>query len=223
MKAIVFDFDGLVVDTESVWFEVFQEVMRSEYEFDFKIEDFSICIGTSDDFLFERLSHLADRELDRSLIKEKTRELYETKMIELSIRDGVIDYLETAKRLGLKIGLASSSSKAWVEGLLNRFQIREYFEVIKTSDDVKRVKPDPELYLQAIQGLGVLCHEAVAFEDSKNGLIAAKEAGLFCVIVPNPVTSLLDFNGHLYRLSSMAEIGLNELLILLKDKFETKE
>jgi putative hydrolase of the HAD superfamily len=217
IKAIVFDFDGLIVDTESVWFDVFKEVMI-EYDCDLKIEDFAICIGTTDDILYERLAQIAYKPIDRTEISQKTRERYQDKMSHLQLREGVLDYLQTAKNLGLKIGLASSSSRRWVEGFLERFGIKEFFDVIKTSDDVKRVKPDPELYLRVIQDLGVEGHEALAFEDSKNGLTAAIKAGLHCVIVPNPVTSFLDFSGHLHRLSSMGEIGLHDLLALVEAK-----
>ncbi|MBB3869324.1 putative hydrolase of the HAD superfamily [Parageobacillus toebii NBRC 107807] len=221
IKAIVFDFDGLIVDTESVWFDVFKEVMI-EYDCDLKLEDFAICIGTTDDILYERLAQIAHKPIDRTEISRKTRERYQDKMSHLQLREGVLDYLQTAKNLSLKIGLASSSSRRWIEGFLEKFGIKEFFDVIKTSDDVKRVKPDPELYLRAIQDLGVEGHEALAFEDSKNGLTAAIKAGLHCVIVPNPVTSFLDFSGHLYRLSSMGEIGLHDLLALVEAKLARK-
>jgi putative hydrolase of the HAD superfamily len=217
IKSIVFDFDGLIVDTESVWFDVFKEVMV-EYGCDLKIEDFAISIGTKDEVLFERLAKIARKPISRTEINRKTYERYQHKMSQLQLREGVLDYLETAKECGLKIALASSSSRRWVEGFLEKFGIKEFFEVIKTSDDVKKVKPDPELYLRAIQDLGVEAYEALAFEDSKNGLTAAIKAGLHCVIVPNPVTSFLDFSGHLHRLSSMAEIELQDLLALVEAK-----
>ncbi len=217
IKAIVFDFDGLIVDTESVWFEVLKDVMV-EYGCDLTIKDFAVCIGTTDDVLYERLAQIALKPIDRTEISRKTHERYQRKMSQLELREGVSDYLHAAKELGLKIGLASSSSRRWVEGFLEKFEIREFFQVIKTSDDVKRVKPDPELYLRAIQDLGVEAYEALAFEDSKNGLTAAIKAGLHCVIVPNRVTNLLDFSGHLHRLSSMTEIQLQDLLSLVEAK-----
>jgi putative hydrolase of the HAD superfamily len=142
----------------------------------------------------------------------KTHNLYEQKVHTLTLREGVIEYLQSAQKLGFKIGLASSSSKKWVEEFLRQFDIRSYFEVIKTSDDVHLVKPDPELYIQAISSLGVEATEAIAFEDSKNGLIAALGAGMKCVIVPNPVTILLEFKGHSFRLESMGEMGLEQVL-----------
>nr|WP_051529976.1 HAD family hydrolase [Anoxybacillus tepidamans] len=217
MKAIIFDFDGLIVDTESVWFEVFQNVMV-EYDCHLSLEDFSVSIGTTDDMLYERLAKLAGKPIDRAEISRKTDEQYKQKIDHLHLREGVLDYLKAAKELHLKIALASSSSKKWVQSFLEKFAISEFFEVIKTADDVKNVKPDPELYIRAIKELGIEAHEALAFEDSKNGLTAATKAGAHCVIVPNPVTSFLDFSGHVYRLSSMAEIPLQHLLKVVEGK-----
>ncbi|MBO8178266.1 MAG: HAD family hydrolase [Bacillus sp. (in: Bacteria)] len=217
MKALVFDFDGLIVDTESLWFDVYKDVLV-EYDCELKLEDFALSIGTKDDVLYERLTKIARKPINRIEIDRNTHERYQQQMSQLHLREGVNEYLKAAKELGLKIGLASSSSRYWVQGFLEKFNIKEYFEVVKTSDNVKKVKPDPELYLQAIQELGVKPYEALAFEDSKNGLIAATKAGLHCVIVPNSVTSFLDFSGHLHRLSSMEEIELKDLLHLIESK-----
>jgi putative hydrolase of the HAD superfamily len=217
IKALVFDFDGLIVDTESLWFDVYKDVLV-EYDCELKLEDFALSIGTKDDVLYERLTKIARKPINRIEIDRKTHERYQQQMSQLHLREGVNEYLKAAKELGLKIGLASSSSRYWVQGFLEKFNIKEFFEVIKTSDNVKKVKPDPELYLQAIQELGVKPYEALAFEDSKNGLIAATKAGLHCVIVPNSVTSFLDFSGHLHRLSSMEEIELKDLLHLIESK-----
>jgi putative hydrolase of the HAD superfamily len=217
IKALVFDFDGLIVDTESLWFDVYKEVLV-EYDCELKLEDFALSIGTKDDVLYERLTKIARKPINRIEIDRKTHERYQQQMSQLHLREGVNEYLKAAKELGLKIGLASSSSRYWVQGFLEKFNIKEFFEVVKTSDNVKKVKPDPELYLQAIQELGVKPYEALAFEDSKNGLIAATKAGLHCVIVPNSVTSFLDFSGHLHRLSSMEEIELKDLLHLIESK-----
>lgn len=217
IKALVFDFDGLIVDTESLWFDVYKDVLV-EYDCELKLEDFALSIGTKDDVLYERLTKIARKPINRIEIDRNTHERYQQQMSQLHLREGVNEYLKAAKELGLKIGLASSSSRYWVQGFLEKFNIKEYFEVVKTSDNVKKVKPDPELYLQAIQELGVKPYEALAFEDSKNGLIAATKAGLHCVIVPNSVTSFLDFSGHLHRLSSMEEIELKDLLHLIESK-----
>lgn len=209
MNAIIFDFDGLIVDTESIWYEAFRLVFQ-RYDYELTIDEFALCIGTSDDVLFDHLKKKISFTKE-SVIKE-AEGIYRDQLQHVKLRDGVLEYLGTAKKLGLKIGLASSSNRNWVESFLNRFGIMNYFDVIKTSDDVANIKPDPELYVAAIEGLKSAPEETIAFEDSKNGLMAALAAGLSVVVVPNQVTSHLDFEGHRLRLDSMADMQLQELI-----------
>jgi putative hydrolase of the HAD superfamily len=210
-KAIIFDFDGLIVDTESVWYDVTKEVML-DYGCDLKLENFAKYIGTTGGGLYEELDELFNQPIDRELVTSRTNELYQQRKDQFALREGVLDYLQAAEEHGLKIGLASSSHRKWVVEYLERFEILDYFQVIKTADDVEKVKPDPELYVKALQDLGVESNEALCFEDSLNGLTAAVGAGLHCVIVPNPVTQYLDFKGHLHRLTSMTELSFDDLL-----------
>jgi HAD superfamily hydrolase (TIGR01509 family) len=105
---------------------------------------------------------------------------------------GVRDYLESARKMRLRVGLASSSPCEWVVGHLERLDLIGYFDAIAASDDVARTKPDPALYRTAVEWLEVAPDEAVAFEDSLNGLIAAKRAGLYCVVILNALTQQLD-------------------------------
>jgi putative hydrolase of the HAD superfamily len=217
IKAVIFDFDGLIVDTESVWFEAYKEVLL-RYEVELTLQKFSEVVGTSDEILFDFINTNLKEPIEKELIEKMAKELVDEKLLEPALRESVEDYLISAKNAGLKIALASSSSREWVESFLKKLNIYEYFSVIKTKDDVKKVKPDPELYLKAIEEIGVQASEAVAFEDSLNGLIAARKAGLHCVIVPNQVTSHLEFENHSLRLSSMAEKSLEDVIKHLTNK-----
>jgi beta-phosphoglucomutase-like phosphatase (HAD superfamily) len=90
-----------------------------------------------------------------------------------------------------------------------------YFETIRTKDDVPQVKPNPELYQKALADLGVLPSESIAFEDSPNGALAAKRAGMYCVIVPNSVTESLVFGDTDLRIESMLQLSLSEIIARL--------
>ncbi|KEK26134.1 HAD family hydrolase [Bacillus gaemokensis] len=217
MKAIIFDFDGLIVDTETIWFQSFQEVIR-EYGGDLPLEEFAKCIGTTDEVLYTYIEQQLKEQFDKNVLKEKVWTLHQEKMKIPVARDGVKEYIEEARDLGLKIGLASSSSRKWVVGFLEGLGIREYFEVIKTQEDVEKVKPDPALYRVAIEELGIEPSEAVVFEDSLNGLKAALAAGLICVVVPNEVTKALQFENYHLRLSSMKEKSLTEVLQYVRER-----
>ncbi|MDP4161899.1 MAG: HAD family hydrolase [Bacillota bacterium] len=214
IKAVVFDFDGLIVDTESVWFEAFKDVLH-HYGLQLELDHFSKVIGTNDTVLYSFIQENSKQEVDIAEIKSKAHSIFHEKMGQPFLREGVKEYLETAKTMGLKIGLASSSTRQWVEGYLEALEIHHYFETICTRDDVNQVKPDPELYLLAVKKLGVAPDEVLAFEDSLNGLLAARKAGLYCAIVPNLVTAHLPFEDFHFRLESMAHMSLNELINLL--------
>ena len=93
-----------------------------------------------------------------------------------------------------------------------------HFDAIKTSADVERVKPDPALYLAALDALGLDATEAIALEDSPNGIAAAKAAGLFCVAIPNAMTHDLDVSAADLRLASLADLPLAELLHIVENR-----
>ncbi|MBB6452687.1 putative hydrolase of the HAD superfamily [Salirhabdus euzebyi] len=211
IKAVVFDFDGLIVDTESIWYEAYRDVLV-DYGIDLQLEQFAKVIGTNDTVLYDYIRKNSKKEVDRNVIEGAAHKVFHEKMGQPALREGVREYLNSAKRLGLKIGLASSSSRKWVTDYLKIFEIDHYFETIHTRDDVQFVKPDPALYLLAVDKLHVKPNEALAFEDSLNGMTAALNAGLYCVIVPNPVTSDLPFQDFHYRLQSMSECSLEKLL-----------
>ena len=120
--------------------------------------------------------------------------------------------LQDARRLGLKLGLASSSSCQWVEEHLQQRGLRAYFDVVRAADDVRFTKPDPELYLAVLTKLDVLPAQALALEDSPNGVRAAKAAGMYCVAVPNTMTSQLPLHEADLRLESLADLSLETLL-----------
>ncbi|WP_282940260.1 HAD family hydrolase [Paenibacillus sp. RC67] len=212
IKAVVFDFDGLIIDTETVWYESYKEVFET-YHLEFHWELFVKCVGTDDSVLNQYIDEkVAGMQIGRDDIKRQAKDLHTVKMKAIPMRDGVRDYLNDARSMGLKIGLASSSSREWVEFFLNKLHIKEYFEVISTGDQVERVKPDPALYLRTLEHLDVAADESVAFEDSANGAKAATRAGLKCVIVPNELTQFLTFEKYDLRISSMSEMSLEQVI-----------
>jgi HAD superfamily hydrolase (TIGR01509 family) len=125
---------------------------------------------------------------------------------------GVVEHLDAARAAGLKVGVASSSSRDWVMGHLVRLGILDRFDCLRCRDDVANVKPEPDLYVAVLECLGVAASEAIAIEDSPNGVLAAKRAGLRCVAIPNSITARLDLGQADVVLGSLAEVTLAELL-----------
>jgi HAD superfamily hydrolase (TIGR01509 family) len=214
IQAVVFDFDGLILDTETNEFKAWQDVFR-QYGTELALDVWSGVIGTDMLSVFDPYNHLAELtglKIDRDEVRRTVRENFAKRMESEQLRPGVVSVLEQARRLEIAIGLASSSSCDWVVGYLTKYGLRDYFDCIRTRDDVARVKPDPELYLLAVECLGVKPREALAFEDSANGAAAAHAAGLHCVVVPNAVTEGLAFGPHSKRLSTLEGLDLQRLI-----------
>lgn len=213
IKAIVFDFDGLIIDTETPAYEAFQEVFLA-YGVELSLDTYAQCIGTSFE-VFNPINYLAEqlgREIDGQAVRRQVDERYQQLCEQVSLRPGVLDYLNEARERGLRVGLATSSPASWINLYFDRYDLRPYFDAITTADEVAIVKPDPELYLKSLAKLGVAGSEAIAFEDSLNGLRAAKAAGLYCTIVPNPSTQHFPFEHHDLTIGSMDEMPLAEVI-----------
>ena len=167
-------------------------------------------VGSFD--IYRHLEELTERALDRDEVGPRRRGRYLDAVDANPLLPGVTDYLSTARRLGLRVAIASNSTGEWVEGHVERRGLGAYFEAIRTSDDVEAIKPAPDVYLAALDAVGVPPERAVAVEDSPTGAAAAVAAGLFCVAVPNGMTEEMEF-GHVdLRLGSLAEMALPELL-----------
>lgn len=217
--AVVFDFDGLILDTESAEFQSWQELF-TDHGVPIPIETWNNWIGTAAD-TFDPIGYLEEqtgRPLEKDGLRRRWRQRFLDVLAGYQVRPGVEEYLTTAREMGLRIGLASSSSRSWVEGHLTRHGLIDRFETICTADDVEKVKPDPALYRLAVTNLGVAPAAAIAFEDSPNGAKAARAAGLRCVIVPNPLTRQFQFPPVDLRLESMAELGLAAVMERLEQE-----
>lgn len=213
IRALIFDFDGLVLDTETPIYLSYQEIYRS-LGVELSLERWAQGVGTTDASYdpLDDLEILLGGGVDRDSLQARQRQREAELIAVQPVRPGVVDYLQDARRLGLKIGMASSSSCAWITGHLSRLGLLPYFDCVQGRDDVQRSKPDPELYLSALEKLGVSNTQAIVFEDSPNGILAARRAGILCVAVPNPVTRRLPLDGADLRLESLADLPLEQLL-----------
>jgi HAD superfamily hydrolase (TIGR01509 family) len=213
IQALVFDFDGLILDTEVPDFESWQEVYAG-FGCSLPFADWAACIGTSSG-AFDVCGYLEQqlgREIDREEVHARRRLRCREMIAAQPIMPGVEEYLTEAAQLGMMLAVASSSDRAWVTGHLTRLGLIEHFHSVRCAEDVRNIKPDPELYRAALDALGVEPHQAIALEDSPHGVRAAKAAGLFCVAVPNALTGQLALDHADLRLTSLAELRLEDLL-----------
>jgi len=215
-QGIIFDFDGLIVDTELPEYQSWQEMYES-YGCSLPLAEWVKLIGAGYasgrfdpyDYLEEQLGQPIDREDVRLKRRQRSAQLQASQ----PILPGVKSYISCAKQLGLRLGIASSSPHHWVNGHLARLGLEQHFECVKCAEDVAKTKPDPELYLSVLDALELAPNDAIALEDSPNGILAAKRAGIFCVAVPNPLTRELTFDHADLVLTSLAELSLQGLLL----------
>ena len=214
IRALIFDFDGLLVETELPIFQAWQRIYR-EHGHELPIDQWMNTIGTASAAFdpFEDLQHRIGSALDRANVDRLERDYYRELSALQTLLPGVQDYLRDAHHLGLKVAIASSSSRKWVEEHLERLLLGpSAWDAIVCREDAVRTKPDPALYLEALRRLRVLASEAIAFEDSINGIRAAHDAGIFSVAVPGQMTAGQDLGLASLRLSSLTEMPLRTLL-----------
>jgi len=205
-SAVLFDFDGVVVDTEWAIYQAWKRCFGAHGQ-PLPLEIYTRCIGT--DFAtwspkthLEELTGLAFdwHDLDASRQQEIMAELaHEGPM------HGVVAWLEALKNRGIPCAVVSSSSHQWVDTWLEKLSLAPYFRTTVCRGDAPRIKPAPDLYLEAARQLSLDHSKCLVIEDSLNGMISAKAAGMPVWVVPNRVTECLDFSPADRVLRSLAE------------------
>jgi HAD superfamily hydrolase (TIGR01509 family) len=214
-QALLFDCDGTLVDTEAASYQAWQEVFAARGH-ELSLDRWGAAVGTIGGFdpvaELERLAGGAvDRDALAAQLMARERALGELELL----RAGVPEYLAGARELGLKTGIVTSSSTDWVAGHLERLDAADGWDcIVAANGDASVAKPRPTLYLRALELLSVSPSDAIAIEDSPNGVSAAKAAGLFCVAVPNPVTAGLDLAEADVVVESLSDLPLAEVLSL---------
>ena len=216
LRAVVFDFDGLIIDTEIVLFRAIDSVFRdhgTELAFDL----WQSFIGFKDhphwvDILQEQVG----RELDREALMAERQRRYLPGVAALPVLDGILELIESAGAAGVPLAVASSSSRDWVGGHLDRLGLLDRFSTISTGDEVEHGKPWPDVYRLALERLGCDPTDAVAVEDSPVGCEAAVAAGMVAVAVPSHMTRGLDFDHAHHVVGSAAELDLAALASLVE-------
>lgn len=212
-KAVFFDFDGLIIDTETpeleAWGEIFTEqqvVLPEQYWLD--------AVGRGADQLLEKpidvLGRLVDHPLDLVSVEAEYKKRVSARIHFQPIRPGIVELAKEARDRGIPVYVVSSSGHDWVDGHLKRLGIFDLFDRTVCREDAEHAKPFPDLYLKAAQLTGVFADETIVFEDSPNGVLAAKGAGMYVVAAPNPLTARLDLSRADVVVTSLGGMTLDE-------------
>ena len=215
LRALIFDFDGLILDTETPEVLVWQSIYK-EHGFELPVEEWEKTVGGYGLSNFDAAHHLSAQtqgRLDPVSLRAQYRLEADAIIHANPVLPGIMDMILAAKEHGLKVAIGSSSPHSWVDTHTQRLGIYHHFDHIICQDDVApgRTKPHPDIYLKALEALQVDKTEAVVFEDSPNGALASKRAGVFVVAVPNPLTAKMNVQGDL-TVPSLAELTLQDLM-----------
>jgi len=213
IKGIIFDFDGLILDTEYAIFQSWQELFQSQGAH-LDVQRWLGVVGTIEDELdyFDEIEAQTGQKQDwKELRQERQRREWEL-VNALPVLPGVLSYLESARKMGLKTGIASTSPREWVGSLLERHGLAGYFDCIRTREYTTHLKPNPEPYLVTLRDMGLGADQTIALEDSPPGVASAKGAGLYCVAVLNQLTRLMPLDHADLVLVSLADLSLEGLV-----------
>jgi HAD superfamily hydrolase (TIGR01509 family) len=213
VDAIIFDFDGVIIDTETPDLEVWQEYFRS-HGLDAPASLWETRTGYNEGDIFDPalyFERLTGQRLDEAHLQEQFQR-YLDRCRQQPVLPGVCDLLEQASLRGIKLAIASTSYRRWVEPLLKEHKLWHYFDCVCTREDVEQGKPAPDLYLAAAACLDLPVDRCVAIEDSPNGMRAALAAGIRCIAVPNPLTARLERPQVTLTVPSLADLDLQALL-----------
>lgn len=220
INAIAFDLDGLIVDTEKTALRSWQELYDA-HGVELPLDMWRTTIGTWE-APFDPASHLSAAR-GSALTEDELRARLERKWelaAQLPVLPGVREHIEAARERGAGTAVVSSSSRDWVNAQIERLGLAEHFDCVCTREDVPHTKPDPGLYYRALLLLGVDAASTLAYEDSAHGLVAAKAAGLRCVVVPTELTAESDFSRADVVLASLADVDPHTLWDFIDADYE---
>jgi|1186.fasta_scaffold09547_3 HAD superfamily hydrolase (TIGR01509 family) len=210
--ALLFDFDGTILETEGPSYRSWQELF-DEHGLELTLDAWSVTVGGLN--LVDPVAMLEEalgRRVDGDGLRRKRMRRKLELVAEEALRPGVEQLIAEARSHGVRLGIVTSATGEWVREHLARLNIGEGWDLIVAADgDPARAKPAPVVYLEALEALDLEAHAALAIEDSPNGVRAAKAAGIPCVAVPNPITRRLDLSDADVVLDTLDGVGLRDI------------
>lgn len=209
VRAVLFDFDGILVDTEWAIYQAWCRCFEAEGQ-ELPLSLYTRCIGS--DFATwspkNHLEELTGKSFDWSLLDAARQREIVHELTDEGLMEGVTTLIKTLQEKKIPLGVVSSSSHHWVDGWLEKLGIHEHFTHVVCRGDAPRIKPAPDLWIEAARRFALAPSQCLAIEDSHNGMVSVQAAGMPVWVVPNRVTEGLDFSGAQERFASLHEIEL---------------
>jgi len=203
---VLFDFDGTMMDTEWIIYEEVQRIFHNEGQ-ELPLEEYSKCIGSSYEAWSPQtyLEELTGKTYDWETLREARNQRIRERMANQPLMAGAVEALEFCRDHDLQLGVVSSSSHDWVDKWLEHHGVIHFFEHITCRGDAPRIKPAPDLFLKGAERFEIAPERCLVVEDSRNGMLAAHEAGMSVFAVPNRVTAVCDFSEALEQLPALTD------------------
>ena len=218
IAAVIFDFDGIVLDSETPEYESHRRIYE-RCGVTLTVDEWCGVIGTwsegHDEQWFARLCERSPDAPAREAYVAERRRIFEA-IVPADPMRGVPELLASLRDAGVPVAIASSAPARWVVGAVERLGIRPFFDAVVTGDEVDHRKPAPDVYLEAARRLGVDPLRSVAIEDSAPGIAAARAAGMKAVAIPHWLTASHDLAAADLTVKHAGELTLDRLAALLR-------
>ena len=212
-KAVIFDMDGVIIDSEPIHFRVVKG-FTNDIRFDITFRDWQELIGNKQKIIWTRLKekHRLSQEVDDLVNEHRRRYMLEIETLtnEKPI-EGVDILIKDLYTKCIKVALASSSPRNHIEAIIKKFNLTDYFQVMVCGEDVKEGKPSPDIFLHTAKIINTLPDECIVIEDSYNGVLAAKAANMKCIGFRNPNSGNQDLSKADKIVTSLKDINIATL------------
>jgi len=213
-QAVIFDMDGVLVDSEPYHVQN-EKLMFHKLGVDISDSEHARYMGTATDVMWEQIIRDRNLKLDVAEITNQTiqQEIpYFQSLDKMDPMPGLVNLLENLQEYGIPMAVASSSDKAIINIILDKSRLRKYFKHTVSSGEIGKSKPEPDVFLHAAKLLGVAPENCLVFEDSKNGIKAAKAAGMYCIAYSGGDSGNQDQTQADHRIADFNEIDVEMLL-----------
>lgn len=212
IKAVLFDMDGVIIDSEPLHFEADEKLMT---DLGYSVPDnyFASFIGISNPDMWKQVKDAFQMKESIDTLLELQKKI-NTQLLEDAVLEpikGIRPLLESLKSNQIKTGIGSSSSTECIKQVVSKFNLNSHFDVLQSGEEVENGKPEPDVYLEVARRLNVMPHECVVIEDAHAGVNAAKKAGMFCIGYQNPNSGNQDLAKADWIVHSIEEIALSEI------------
>ncbi len=188
VKAVIFDMDGVLIDSEPIHYKILN-IFARDNGFFITEKEYDSYIGTTDISMWTIIkeAHSLPQPVEE-LVENHINECINYLRTNKEVRPiaGTVTLIKDLHKNNIKLAIASSAPRRRIDAVMEAFGLQGYFQAVSSGNDVKKGKPEPDIFLHSAKALGILPEKCIVIEDSRNGVTAAKSAGMKCIAYSNP-------------------------------------